>query len=374
MAHIVRTPPDHIVAAQGRGLYRPGRGPWYCTRVLPEHLPVSRQELFVAGKSRWAVDNHWTQVAAGMMVENTCLPGIPDARDLGAFPACMVTRVRALHRLYPERVVAGWAAAPFHGLPYWADSAAVLLLADGMSYGADRTATAGRHPLRPVVRPLPSGFDPVRDTVAPDPLCPDLRVVTAPVALAQCLRSVLSGRHGWPVVEIDGLAAPLVRAVQLIDAFAQCSHVTWDELVAAATGLVSHRNVVRLRVLVAAGAESPRETELRLIVRELLPVGHRWETQVEVGYREETSWGGTRNRTTFFDIGCRSLRIGLYYDGKHHDGAAQTEKDFEQLQDLADGRWVVVRVDRTLMRNMRKLLRQLRNAVGRAVRAAGPAG
>jgi hypothetical protein len=110
-------------------------------------------------------------------------------------------------------------------------------------------------------------------------------------------------------------------------------------------------------------------------VRDLLPDGHRWETQVEVAYREETSWGGTRDRTTFFDIGCRSLRIGLYYDGKHHDEEGQAEKDFEQLQDLTDGEWIVVRVNRTLMKNRPKLMRQLRNAIARAVaaRQAAPA-
>lgn len=369
MAHVVRQLPAHIIEAQENGLHTAGRGPWYCTRILPDHLPVRRQDLLASGTTRWVVDRDWTQVADGMMVENTCLPGLADARDLGAFPACMVTRVRGLHQLHPTFIVSGWAAAPFHGLLYWADSAAVLLLAEGRSNGSDRTETAKGSPLSPAIRPLPPGFDLERDTIAPDPLCPQMRVVTAPVALAQCLRSVLSGKHGWPVVEVDGLTDRQVRAVQLIDAFAQCSTVTWNQLEDAATGLISRRQLRRLSRLVAAGAESPRETELRLMVRDLLPAGHRWETQVEVSYGEERSWRGTRDRTTFFDIGCRSLRIGLYYDGKHHDEEGQVEKDFEQLQDLTDGEWIVVRVNRTLMKNRPKLMRQLHNAIARAVAA-----
>ncbi|MDN6618644.1 MAG: hypothetical protein L0L02_03310, partial [Corynebacterium variabile] len=64
------------------GLHTAGRGPWYCTRILPDHLPVRRQDLLASGTTRWVVDRDWTQVADGMMVENTCLPGLADARDL----------------------------------------------------------------------------------------------------------------------------------------------------------------------------------------------------------------------------------------------------------------------------------------------------
>lgn len=101
----------------------------------------------------------------------------------------------------------------------------------------------------------------------------------------------------------------------------------------------------------------------------MLPEGHTWETQVGVQYPEETSWGGTRTRATFFDLACRSLRIGLYYDGRHHEDADQTEKDFEQLQDLRDGQWIVVRVNRKLMANPLKMLRQIARAIAVAVAA-----
>mgnify|MGYP003365562299 CR=1 FL=1 len=39
------------------------------------------------------------------------------------------------------------------------------------------------------------------------------------------------------------------------------------------------------------------------------------------------------------------------------------------MQDLTDGEWIVVRVNRTLMKNRPKLMRQLRNAIARAIAA-----
>lgn len=274
--------------------------------------------------------------------------------------------------IHPGCVLGGWGAAGFHGLLFWADSAPVLLLSDTVPRrDSDVTATAARHPLLAAVRPFPPGFDIDRDTVTPDPAFPEFRVVSAPWALAQCLRSVLSEKHTWYVVDIDGLTRVEVRAVQLLDAFAQCTEITRAQILEVCTGLVGKRVLKKLLGLTQAGAESPRETELRLFVRDMLPDGLTWETQVRVGYREETPWGGVRERTTFFDLGCRELRIGLYYDGKHHEDAAQTEKDFEQLQDLRDGQWTVVRVNRVLMANPRKMLGQIARAIDKARRQRG---
>lgn len=63
----------------------------------------------------------------------------------------------------------------------------------------------------------------------------------------------------------------------------------------------------------------------------------------------------------------------MYYDGKHHEDADQTEKDFEQLQDLRDGQWIVVRINRKLMANPRKMLRQIALAIASAVIARSAA-
>lgn len=358
--------PEHVAEAAEQGRYTPGRGPWYCVRILPDHGPVTRRSLLDGGVSRWKVDNYYTAVADGVVVAREVAG---NGEDTGAYPACIITRARAQHLNHPTCILGGWAAAAYHGLMYWADAAVVLLLSPTRSGGSDRTQRAASRPLRAAFRHLPAGFDPVRDTVTPDPRFPHLRVVSAAVALAQCLRSVLSAKHTWHVPAVAGLSDVEIRAVQLIDAVAQCTGVTRAQIIRACRGVVSVRRVRRLLALSVGGAESPRETLLRLFVRDLLPAGHRWETQVGVRYREVVG-GGVRTKRTFFDLGCRTLRIGLYYDGAHHGGEAQTEKDFEQLQDLRDERWQVVRVNKTLMANPAKMLAQIGNAIARAEASA----
>lgn len=357
---------EYLRRAEQTGHYHPGRGPHYCSRILATHVPELRQMLLAAGTSRRTIERDYVTIAPGVVIDSRYIPDTGSTGNFGGFPADIVSRARAHHILAPDRIVAGWAAAAMLGLPYWADEAPVLMLAPGRSTGSDRTSTAAAHPLRAALRPLPADFDLHRETVRVDPEFPGMRVVRAERALVQCLRSVLSGKHGWFVPTVPGLDRRTVRAVQLIDAFAQCTHVSWEATCAAANGVVSRRTMARLGRLVCRGAESPRETLLRLYVRDVLPVGHRWRTQVTVNYQEQTGASSTRRRSTRFDLACETLRLGLYYDGAHHATSTQTEKDFEQLQDLQNGRWTVVRVNKQLMDNQAKMMGQVSHAVGEA--------
>lgn len=359
--------PDHVRRAERTGHYRAGRGPYYCTRILSTHVPEVRQLEILGGTSRRTVERDYVRLTRTTVFRKR---HVGDSGDFGAYAADIIARARAHHIAAPDRIIAGWAAAAFHGLPYWADSAPVVMLAPGRSEWSDRTETAAAAPLRATLRRQPVDLDLRRDTVCPDPEFPALRVVSAEIALVQCLRSVLSGKHDWPTVPVPGLDERMVRAVQLIDAFAQCTYVGWHDMCAAASGKVSKRTLRTLMPLVSLGAESPRETLLRLLVRDVLPAGHQWETQVRVDYTEQTGSGRSRDRWTVFDLACRTLRLGLYYDGAHHTAESQMEKDFEQLQDLTHGKWTVVRVNRKLMGNRAKMMAQVRSAVDGAEREA----
>lgn len=378
--------PPEVALAAAEGRYTPGRGPWYATRILPSVRPEFREQLRASGTSRWAIDRDYDSLASGVVVKRLAVRtsgGVGDGAgstgvgstgaggneasiDTGTYEHCIIQRARAQMMNHHETcVLGGWGAAGFHGLKSWADSALVLLLSNQVARrDSDDTKIAANHPRRAAVREFPKNFDIDRDTVCPDPAFPHHRVVSAPFALVQCLRSVLSGKHVWYVVDIPGLTRRQIRGVQLIDAFLTCTTVTWPEVKRAARGCVGQRTLRALWRLAFTGVESPRETELRLFIRDLLPAGHQWRTQVGVMLAQDEMTG--ERRRTFFDIACPTLRVGLYYDGGHHAEAAQTEKDFEQLQDLHDGRWTVVRVDKKLMRNPAKMLRQIRNAIARA--------
>lgn len=366
---------DMVMQAEREGRVPAGAGPLYTRRILPAVVPVSRQNLLEDGVSRATIRASFLPVTRSLYLPrpDADVPsrhGIrgldrvyPTGRadDPGHFVHDIVSRARAHWMQNPTAMVGGWAALAFHGLPYWADTAPVLLHSPRSSpCGPGRTVAAARTPHRPVVRAWPAGIEPVY----PDPLMPGLAVIPPETAAAQCLASVLRSAHTWFVAGVNGVTVPEVRAVQLIDALRQCTVTDPEALIAGCARRVDRRVVRRLVELSDSGAQSPQETLLRLVVRDLLPDGHRWESQVPV------SWGERAKDRTVLDLACRRLRVGLYYDGASHAGEGQKLKDFVQFQELKDMGWEVVRADSALLHRERgRFLQQVGNAVDRAGRS-----
>jgi hypothetical protein len=91
-----------------------------------------------------------------------------------------------------------------------------------------------------------------------------------------------------------------------------------------------------------AGAESPQETRLRLLlVRAGLP---RPVTQIPV----EDRWGRVRRR---IDMGWPEWQVGVEYDGEQHwTDPVRYAADIERLEFLAARGWTIVRVSNTQLR------------------------
>lgn len=340
-----------------------GRGPEYTWRVMPTVLPQVRAELKSSGTvTDWQLRHRYTQVAPGVVVP--AAEGGHDPTAHGGFGADCVTRSWANHLIRPDAVLGGWGAAEVHGLrPDWGDSAPVLLLQGTWKSGSETTASAVRRPLRPVIRPLPDDLRVLR----PEPRFPELKVVLPGLAAAQCLRTILTGRHRWWVHDVPGMSWTEVRAVQFLDAFAQCTWVTRDEVLSAAAGLVNRRVLATLLEMSDAGAQSPMETVMRLMVRDVLPTPYQWQSQIRVDLEPGAAEGWTRR--TLPDLGCPALRIALYYDGAHHDAMHQTDVDFDQFHALRDLGWEVLRFNRKHLRDPGELRERVTAVIGRAVEA-----
>jgi very-short-patch-repair endonuclease len=390
--------------AQRSGRIKPARGPNYVRRVYPMRVPVPRRQLLDNGMTRRALRRDCLRLTRSMYLPplpslDTMCPALRDhprlgpaghGDDHGRYQTDIVTRVRAFIKEHPGAVVGYWGAAAFHGLALWADSSPVVLL-KGMSKqgsmqelpydggrnvargearaGEEGGAVKGTGDLeRPVLRPMPARLR----TERPDPAFPDLEVVDQATAAVDCLTTILSGKKTWHVPEIAGLDARIVRAVQFIDAFLQCTWVTVAKITRAAAGRISSRTLRRIMALVdhGHGAESPREPLLRLMIRDELPAGFIWSTQVtiDLGSVPNSTRGRQRTRP---DIACPELKIALYYDGEHHRGAEVTDADFRLFQRLKDLGWEVVRVNREGMKERVEMMESIRNAIGRSVRAAG---
>ncbi len=121
------------------------------------------------------------------------------------------------------------------------------------------------------------------------------------------------------------------------------------------------RGIGRLRAAVAAartGSESPKETELRLLV-----AAHGFpEPRLNVDVRDEA--GTFVGRA---DIAWPVLRVALEYDGEHHRlDSLQYARDLERVAALEAAGWIVVRVTKQHLRRPRTdVLPRLRAAFAR---------
>ena len=132
---------------------------------------------------------------------------------------------------------------------------------------------------------------------------------------------------------------PLNTAVAAIDALARATRLKVPDLELAASRHSGRRGIKRARAvleLVDPGAESPRETRLRLII---MRAGYpRPETQIRV----KNEYGVLIGEV---DMGWADLKIAIEYEGDHHrTNRSQFNKDIRRFDALIALGWIVIRV------------------------------
>ena len=131
---------------------------------------------------------------------------------------------------------------------------------------------------------------------------------------------------------------PLGKAVAAIDALARATHLKMADVELLADRYKGRRGVRNARSvldLVDAGAESPRETWLRLLViRNGFP---RPQTQIPV-YDE---YGVL---VAVLDMGWEDIKLALDYEGDHHRDSVRFNKDIRRAEGVSEQGWIDVRV------------------------------
>jgi hypothetical protein len=133
---------------------------------------------------------------------------------------------------------------------------------------------------------------------------------------------------------------PLGVAVASIDALAQAVEVKVADVELLIERYRGRRGMKAARTaieLIDAGAQSPKETWLRLLlVRSGFP---RPQTQIAV----RNEWGWVE---AYLDMGWEDIRVAVEYDGdQHRSSRAQYVKDIRRLEMLEQRYgWIVVRV------------------------------
>jgi hypothetical protein len=150
---------------------------------------------------------------------------------------------------------------------------------------------------------------------------------------------------GLPVTTRVRTAFDLGRHLDRPEALARMDALMWnqrfsiDEVLALVKRYPRARGVRQLRELlplVDGGAESPRESRIRLLLHDAgFP---RPETQVPV-------LAGTTRPVAFLDMGWRDFMVAVEYDGDHHrKDRKQYVKDIARLRMLEALGWNVIRV------------------------------
>lgn len=187
-------------------------------------------------------------------------------------------------------------------------------------------------------QPSPPGVIIHRGSIADDEICVRQSIdCTTPARTAYDIGRRVAGHTA--IIRIDALLNATRCAVSAVEQIA--------DGYPGARGLRQLRNALQL---VDGGAESPRETELRLLlVRSGLP---RPVTQIRVGKRR-------------VDMGWPEWKVGVEYDGEHHwTNPMDYANDIERLEYLAAQGWKIVRVSARQLRFQRpEIVRRVRSVL-----------
>ncbi|KLO26044.1 hypothetical protein [Mycobacterium haemophilum] len=132
---------------------------------------------------------------------------------------------------------------------------------------------------------------------------------------------------------------PTTRAVAAIDSLARATEIKAADIELLTLRYPGRRGIARARLaftLFDAGAQSPKETWLRLVlVQAGLP---RPQTQIPV--RDEFG-----QAIAYLDMGWEDVKVAVEYDGDHHrSDRSQFGWDIRRLERLQHKGWIVIRV------------------------------
>lgn len=156
-----------------------------------------------------------------------------------------------------------------------------------------------------------------------------------------------------------GRRSPTGPTVAAMDALLRATAIPVADIAALAgrhPGLRGLRQLEAVLGLVDPGAQSPRETWLRLLLLEAgLP---RPATQIPVARQGRVIY--------YIDLGWEDLMVGVEYDGEQHrTDRRQYTRDIRRSEDLAQLGWLIVRV--VAGDQPADILRRVRNALAQRV-------
>lgn len=256
------------------------------------------------------------------------------------YPVPAEYRAAAFALTHPETIVTGFGALALYGLPYLADAHDIVLIAPKnrtKKLGNQSNPTLTRQPLAPgelwqvVCRGVP------------------IQVVAPAVAVAQALRLIRQAECTWPVVAPEGEEV-FVRAVQLVDACRRFLAITTEAIVIAGKGRVNNRWLANVLKASSALADSPKETEMRLLATKLA-------NDYGIELRQQLEFFDNGELITRADLAFPEPRVALYYDGAHHNDPDRRINDTRIDLFLTSITWRPLRYGKNMLSGLPKHLK-----------------
>ena len=259
-------------------------------------------------------------------------------------------RVRGHFNAHPRWIAGGISALAVRGFPYFHHGVPAHMLTSS-SRGLSHADSEAR------VSTVRKRFAPIREV---DELLPELPVAPVPMAASQFLKDVSLQKYEWNVRPLGLLNGAELRVIQAADALCTFTRKTPERLLASMNEFLPVSVRVKRLVLkhCELGADSPPETWVRLLLKPLIP---DLETQVKVA--------DERGPIATADLGSRSLRIMIFYDGAYHSAADQREWDTEVNSRLTAAGYTVLRLSAQSIRNPGDIVARVRALVNRGSRA-----
>ena len=260
------------------------------------------------------------------------------------YRAPAASRAIAMWLEHPHLTICGLSALALFGLPFFADSNDTTLR--GMTR-RKQLATQ----FTPLVLRRPA------DTTWAVRACGYVIPISPPeVAVAETLQLIRHGTYSWQVYPVDGYDPTDIRAIQLIDASLRHLSLPLSPILTASRGMVNQRWLKKVSGLSSALADSPKETEMRLLI---LALCRELGLELGVDLVEQHVLKGGDKIITVFDLAIPGLRIGIMYDGEHHLTRQQRDRDSRINIECALQDWAVIRVTAGTLHSLPDTLRQL---------------
>lgn len=241
------------------------------------------------------------------------------------YPAPAAARAIAMALERPGHTIAGVSALAAFGLPYLVDSCCTTLYGP-VSKVKPPTTFSPRVQRTPSVKPWYVFFQGT-----------PLAISRPADALVNALILVRNGTHSWQTEYIKNLSSVDVQAIQLIDASRRFLGIAPEDILCASRGKLSRKWITHMLELSSNKAESPKETEMRLLCREVC-------REFNVELTEQLPIWTERRLLTTFDLAIPDLKIALMYDGSPHLNPAQRDVDARVNIEATLLGWTVLRV------------------------------